>query len=147
MRENHALYETFCHSKHDLCHYGALGGSIEFLNGIEPKDEGRFGSHRFMSCIPRAGMATSAILSFFFLTPRGLGMLREGSLGGAGRNRTLGLGALGKMKVPLPSFEKPQWFDALQQEAGALRGVHGETECALQAILPAILDKAFKGEL
>ena len=34
MRENHALYETFCHSKHDLCHYGALGGSIEFLNGI-----------------------------------------------------------------------------------------------------------------
>ena len=37
MRENHALYETFCHSKHDLCHYGALGGSIEFLNGIVPK--------------------------------------------------------------------------------------------------------------
>ena len=38
-------------------------------------------------------------------------------------------------------------LDALQAEVDALRRLRAETAAELAALLPAILDKAFKGEL
>ncbi len=110
-------------------------------------DVGRFGSHRFITCAPKSGIATANFLSFFFLTPEGLEKLGEASPGGAGRNRTLGLEALAKIKVPIPRIENQLWFDNLVARLESLKRLQADSAVELDALLPSILDKAFKGEL
>ena len=38
-------------------------------------------------------------------------------------------------------------LDDLQTNVDALKGLHAETSAELDALLPSILDRAFKGEL
>lgn len=111
------------------------------------EDAGRVGSHRFITCVPRSNLATAKLLSFYLLTPEGLQKLGEASPGGAGRNRTLGLKALEEIAVPVPPIDKQVRFDGLQQRVENLRCLDSESAAELDALLPAILDKAFKGEL
>lgn len=113
----------------------------------KPQDHGRVGSHRFLTCVPKDGLATSTFLHFHFLTDRGLEQLGKAPPGGAGRNRTLGLKALEEIPVPLPAFEKQRWFDSLAAKVDFLRHLQTETAAEVDALLPSILDKAFKGEL
>ena len=65
-------------------------------------DDGRYGSHRFISLVVDRERALPAYLKAWFLTPLGLQQLQHASPGGAGRNRTLGLEALASLRVPLP---------------------------------------------
>jgi len=111
------------------------------------EDAGRFGSHRFMSCVPKQGVATSPFLRFYFSTEKGLKQLKDASPGGAGRNRTLGIDALGEIVVPVPAFERQLWFDGLQERVTALKHLQSETDAEMDALLPSILDKAFRGDL
>lgn len=113
----------------------------------KPEDRGRVGSHRFITCVPRKDVATSQFLRFYFLTDEGLELIRAASPGGAGRNRTLGLAALEAIKVPVPPIEAQIWFDGLQAKVDTLKRLQSETAAELDAMLPAILDRAFKGEL
>jgi type I restriction enzyme S subunit len=113
----------------------------------KPEDEGRFGSHRFMSCVPKENVTTAPFLRFYFLTEEGMEFIRAASPGGAGRNRTLGIQALSEIRIPVPPIEKQKWFDALQAEVAALKRLQAETAAELDALLPALLDRAFKGEL
>lgn len=113
----------------------------------KPEDAGRFGSHRFITCVPKDGIATSKFLCFYFLTDEGLEQVQAASPGGAGRNRTLGLEALARIEVPVPSFEAQQQFDVLQAEVDEIKRQQAETAADLDALLPAILDRAFKGKL
>lgn len=113
----------------------------------QEKDKGRCGSHRFLTCVPKKEVVSSSFLYFHFLTTKGWQDLGEASPGGAGRNRTLGLKALGNIKVPVPPYEKLIWFDNLQSKVDALKRLQAETAAELDALLPSILDKAFKGEL
>lgn len=113
----------------------------------ESADAGRFGSHRYITCVPKEGIATSRFLCFYFLTSEGLGKIGEASPGGAGRNRTLGLDALAKIEVPVPRIELQHWFDELQEKVRALKRLQAETTAEIDALLPSILDRAFKGEL
>ena len=111
------------------------------------EDAGRVGSHRFIACAPKQGVATANFLCFYFLTEDGLRKLGDSSPGGAGRNRTLGLEALSATQVPLPPYEKQLGFDDLHSKVDALKKLQTETAAELAALLPSILDKAFKGEL
>ena len=111
------------------------------------EDVGRVGSHRFIACAPKKGISTASFLCFYFLTEEGLEKLGDASPGGAGRNRTLGLESLVAIGVPLPPYEKQLWFDNLQVKMEALKKLQAETAAELAALLPSILDKAFKGEL
>lgn len=113
----------------------------------QPEDHERFGSHRFLTCVPQAGIATSSFLCFHFLTEKGLEDLGKASPGGAGRNRTLGLKALENVKVPVPLFEKQLWFDNLTTKVDTMKRLRKETIKELDTLLPSILDKAFQGEL
>ncbi len=70
---------------------------------VKPEDAGRVGSHRFITCVPKPGVATSPFLHFHFTTKQGLHDLGDASPGGAGRNRTLGLKTLAAIRVPVPS--------------------------------------------
>ena len=63
------------------------------------------------------------------------------------------------MRPPSPAFPQIQerdlgegaarlaYLDGLQARVSALRAARAETEKELYALLPSILDKAFKGEL
>lgn len=57
----------------------------------QPEDEGRVGSHRFLSCVPAHETATVEFLRFYFSTPEGLQKLGEASPGGAGRKPNAGI--------------------------------------------------------
>ncbi|MEO7149848.1 MAG: hypothetical protein ABIY40_07960 [Rhodanobacteraceae bacterium] len=50
------------------------------------KDTGRFGSHRFMTCVVDQSAALAEFLLYYLLGPEGLEKVREASPGGAGRN-------------------------------------------------------------
>jgi len=56
-----------------------------------------------------------------------------------------------RMSIPLPPASEQRrivaQLDALQVEADALKRLQAETAAELDALLPSILDKAFKGEL
>jgi type I restriction enzyme, S subunit len=63
----------------------------------------------------------------------------------------LNLKDLKKVPVPLPSFEEQRrlvaYLNAMQERVDALKKLQAETAAELDALLPSILDKAFKGEL
>jgi len=111
------------------------------------EDAGRFGSHRFITCVPNPETATSPFLCFYFLTEPGLAVLSKASPGGAGRNRTLGLAALSELRVPVPSLWRQREFDLLQGTIAKLARTHDTLEHHSGPLMPAILDRAFKGEL
>jgi len=110
----------------------------------KPEDAGRVGSHRFITCVPKPNVAVSSYLCFYFLTDEGMTKIQAGSPGGAGRNRTLGIGALAEMTVPVPSIEKQRWFAALQAEVEGLKRLQAETQAELDTVLPAVLEGVFK---
>lgn len=113
----------------------------------KPEDKGRVGSHRFLTCVPKTGLATSPFLRFHFLTDRGLESLGLASPGGAGRNRTLSIKGLESILVPIPPFDRQLWFDQLQARVDEMRGLQAAADAERDAMLPSILDKAFKGKL
>lgn len=111
------------------------------------EDHGRFGSHRFISRVARLGIASPQFLYFHFMTEEGLQQLRDASPGSAGRNRTLGLKALDAIQVPVPNFEEQCWFDKVFQRTESLREEQAEVLKEVDALLPAVLERAFRGEL
>lgn len=114
---------------------------------VQPEDSGRVGSHRFIACVPKEKVVTANFLRFYFLTEEGLEKIGLASPGGAGRNRTLGLEKLEAIDIPVPPYEKQLWFDKLQEKVREKRKVQSQTATKLNALLPSILDRAFKGEL
>lgn len=111
----------------------------------QPEDEGRVGSHRFLSCVPAPETATVEFLRFYFSTPEGLQKLGEASPGGAGRNRTLGLKKLESLQVPVPPILRQHWFDGLQTKAREARAIRASTAQDVEALIPAMLHEIFNG--
>ena len=107
------------------------------------QDVGRFGSHRFISCVAYPEMVSPEFLRYYFLTPVGLEKIGEASPGGAGRNRTLGLEKLMALQVPIPKSAKQQAFDNLQTKVAEIKAKHTETRQALKALLPSMLEQIF----
>ena len=114
---------------------------------VKPEDAGRVGSHRFITCVPKPGVGTTPFLYFHFTTEQGLHDLGDASPGGAGRNRTLGLTALGNIRVPVPDYDKQVVFTRLWEKVEATRRLQHELAADLAAFVPALLAKAFRGEL
>lgn len=112
----------------------------------QPADDGRVGSHRFLSCVPAPDTASVEFLRFYFSTREGLQKLGEASPGGAGRNRTLGLKKLEDLQVPVPSIERQHWFDRLQTMAREARAIRTSTALDLEALVPAMLHEIFNGK-
>ncbi|HEL2981694.1 restriction endonuclease subunit S [Stenotrophomonas maltophilia] len=68
-----------------------------------PADAGRFGSHRFITCIVDPDKANAVYLKLYLtVSPEGRAQVLQASPGGAGRNRTLGVEKMGQIQVPLP---------------------------------------------
>jgi len=64
---------------------------------------------------------------------------------------SLSVGRINRIKLYLPPLPEQRRIvaelDALQAKVDALRALQGETATALAALLPAVLDRAFRGEL
>ena len=117
------------------------------IAGVKPADQGRIGSHRYITCVPPADIATSRFLCFYLLTPEELDRIGTASPGGAGGNRTLGLGALGAIEVPVPPIDLQRWFEALLEETDLLSSAQAASDAEVDKLLPAVLDQAFRGDL
>lgn len=114
---------------------------------VRPEDAGRVGSHRFITCVPKSFVATTPFLFFHFTTEQGLHDLGDASPGGAGRNRTLGLKNLAAIKVPVPNYDKQVVFARLWEKVETMRHLQTGLTEDLTAYIPALLAKAFRGEL
>ena len=110
-------------------------------------DHGRVGSHRYITCVPAEGVTTANFLAFYLLTQEGIEQVQAASPGSADRNRTLAMKRLEKIKVPVPDYDKQLWFNQLQNYVEKIKQAQSENATELEALMPSILDKAFKGEL
>ena len=76
---------------------------------------------------------------------------RRETLGRGHSQGNLNLKLLRGVMLPLPQLPEQRRIvselDALQAEVDALKRLQAETAVELDALLPSILDKAFKGEL
>jgi type I restriction enzyme, S subunit len=95
-------------------------------------DAGRYGSHRFITCVVDASRACAEYLKFYLTASEdGKEQIRRASPGGAGRNRTLGVEKLGKIKIPLPPVKMQR---ALIARLEALTGKTRQVEEHLDAV-------------
>ena len=108
-----------------------------------PEDAGRVGSHRFITCVVDQRRIAAEILRFFFLTREGLGLIGQASPGGAGRNRTLGLEALGSIRAPVPPLDAQRWFNNLHAKVAEVRTHQAAIAGDANGLLPAMLAQIF----
>jgi type I restriction enzyme, S subunit len=63
----------------------------------------------------------------------------------------IGLGKIGQIKIPVPPIKEQlqiaSYLDKFQTNVASLLAMQAETERELNALMPSILDRAFKGEL
>lgn len=111
------------------------------------EDQGRVGSHRFITYVPHEGKATPEFLCLHFLGDRGIEDIRAASPGSAGRNRTLGLKKLELILVPVPSYGDQRRCAELVKRRQVLQQQAAEIENDIKAFTAALLAEAFRGEL
>ncbi len=113
----------------------------------DKSDHGRVASHRYITCVPADGIATADFLCFYLLTHEGLDRIGHASPGSADRNRSLAMKRLERIEVPIPSIEKQLQFSSLLSKVSSIRRSHTDNQIEIDALLPAVLDKAFRGDL
>ncbi len=90
------------------------------------------------------------LLNSFLNSPVGQDAVQAQSRTSSGL-RTLSVGRIKAIRVPVPSLSRQRRIvaelDALQAQVEVLKRLQAETAAELDALLPSILDKAFKGEL
>ena len=111
------------------------------------EDDGRVGSHRFLTCVADSNVVTTGFLCFYFLTPAGTEKLGKASPGGAGRNRTLGLRKFSVIDVPTPQIDRQVWFDGLHQRAREIEAIRREQSLAMDEMFRGILHSVFDQKL
>lgn len=113
----------------------------------QKEDQGRVGSHRFITYVPREGKATAEFLCHHFLGERGIEDIRAASPGSAGRNRTLGLKKLEQIRVPVPEYKDQERFAEIAWRRRAIRRESAAVSQELQTYKASLIGKAFRGEL
>ena len=110
-------------------------------------DDGRYGSHRYLTFVPVDNIATANFLCFYLLSPEGLFQVGEASPGSADRNRTLSTKKMLSILVPVPCYNLQLEFDARCEKIRSTSEFRTRATAERDALLPSILDRAFKGEL
>jgi len=86
-------------------------------------------------------------LDVYFRTPSVWPLLAKESTGTNVRRRRLNPADFLDYKLPLSSMYTQQILCRVKKRVDSLKRLQSETATELDALLPAILDKAFKGEL
>lgn len=93
------------------------------------------------------GRVYSEVLDVYFRTPSVWPALAGVSTGTNVRRRRLNPSDFLDYKMPLPSLLVQQRLRQVKGRADSMKKLQAETAAELAALLPSILDKAFKGEL
>ncbi|CAM8670421.1 HsdS Restriction endonuclease S subunits [Comamonadaceae bacterium] len=112
----------------------------------KPEDDGRYGSHRYITCAVDATYADTTFLFRYLTTPVGITSLTLASPGGAGRNKTLGLGALADITVPIPPLEEQRKISQILDEVDAKLFALDSRRSACEALKRGLMHKLFTGE-
>jgi len=98
---------------------------------------------------PDPDRLNSRYLMYFLLSMSTQDTLQSGKVETARPN--ISLSDLRNLEVPIPSLSdqiyRVNYLDHLQSKLDSLQQIQSETSAELDALLPSILDKAFKGEL
>lgn len=105
--------------------------------------DGAIASHRYITCVPDTQRTTVSFLQYYLLSQVGLEQVGLASPGTADRNRTLSLGNLARILVPLPVLSKQLAFDRLRAEIAELKSKHSAIRAANAALIPATLERIF----
>lgn len=114
---------------------------------ITEEYDGFVGSHRYITCRPDTAQVTPEFLCQWLLTEEGLKHLGGSSPGATDRNRTLGLKKLQGIPVPVPPLGEQQRLSRLSWQVSAMKQTQAIVAEDLDAMMPAALDLAFRGEL
>jgi type I restriction enzyme S subunit len=95
--------------------------------------------------------ALPKFIAYFLQSPDGQSAIEDSKGAKTTKQTELGTTKLGNIIMPLPSIPEQQRIisnlDELQGKVDGLRQYQVQTSAELEAFLPSILDKAFKGEL
>lgn len=110
---------------------------------VQPDDDGRVGSHRYISCVPDTAITSADFLFYYFQTPDGNEKLNAASPGSADRNRTLNTKKLADTLIPMPSLTEQAEFLALRTKLGQMQRLNAQNEVQLSQLMPSLLAQAF----
>jgi type I restriction enzyme S subunit len=109
--------------------------------------DGFFASPEYRTFTCKRGISDPAYLDHLFRTPWFHKMLGNATRGqGARRERTRPELFL-KIELPMPQYEEQRKAAKILNQVSEIRVMHNRSHANLDAMLPSILDRAFKGEL
>lgn len=113
-----------------------------------PNENGRIGSHRFMTYVPRDERVDISWMRFYLLSPKGMEQIRKASPGSAGRNRTLGIQSFESIEIQLPSIEEQRaTARRLEQVSLTATNVLGRSERSMALSEALIVSAASRPDL
>ena len=117
------------------------------LGAVPPECDGCVVSTEFPVFEVNEDRVLHEVLDIYFRTPSVWPEIAGESTGTNVRRRRLNPQDFLDYEMPLPSRETQMTLRKVRVEVDALKRLQAETAAELDALLPAILDKAFKGEL
>lgn len=106
-------------------------------------DDGRYGSHRYLTCVPDAQCVLPDYVCFYLPSLSGLEQIGLASPGSADRNRTLAVERLEKIKVPIVPLATQHEFKKLLDLQASIRTEAALSNQRLEGLLPSLLDRLF----
>jgi len=106
-------------------------------------DHGRYGSHRYLTCVVDPKRALPEFICFYLLSTSGLEQVGLASPGSADRNRTLAVDRLHKIKVPVVPLAAQLDFKKLLDLQSRVRTEAMRSAQRSNALLPSLLDRIF----
>jgi len=119
---------------------GALAVCCSDLSGRYVSPE-----YRTFRCVPE--LAKHEYLAVIFATPWFWTQLRNMTRGVGARRERIRPEQFLRIEIPMPTAEQQAWAMPVLASLSDLGTLQAETAAELDAMLPSILDKAFKGEL
>lgn len=117
------------------------------LGVVPPECDGLVVSTEFPVFEVDQGRVLSETLDVYFRTPSVWPLLSAASTGTNVRRRRLNPEDFLAYKMPLPSMLKQKHLREVKKKVDVLKGLQTQTTAELDAMLPSILGKAFKGAL
>jgi type I restriction enzyme S subunit len=111
-----------------------------------PDDDGRYGSHRYITCVVNPAVANAHFIARYLGTPSGLASIGLASPGGAGRNKTLGLAALSDIRVPVPPLAEQKAINDVLTSAETKIAALRAKQDGFQTLKRGLMQKLLTGE-
>jgi type I restriction enzyme, S subunit len=140
------LSKKCCPRREDIlmARYGTVGEAR-----IVETDHLFLASYSIAVIRPDQRRITTRYLHWMIVSPDLQRQILSGVRGGI--QADLGLKTIRELRIPVPPLPEQQkivvYLDDLQQQTDALKALQAETSAELNALIPSILDKAFRGEL